>query len=55
MSGRTDFVATCPPRRCGIATFSHDLADSSGDFEIAALQAPRDTDLCPSEVRLGRP
>ena len=51
MAGRTVFVATYPPRRCGIATFTRDLADSSGNFEIAALHTSGDTDLYPSEVR----
>ena len=51
MAGSTVFVATYPPRRCGIATFTRDLADSTGDYEIAALHAPGDTDLYPSEVR----
>jgi glycosyltransferase involved in cell wall biosynthesis len=51
MAGRTVFVATYPPRRCGIATFTRDLADSTGNFEIAALHAPGDPDLYPLEVR----
>ena len=51
MFGRTVFVATYPPRRCGIATFTRDLADSTGDYEIAALHAPGGPDVYPSEVR----
>jgi glycosyltransferase involved in cell wall biosynthesis len=51
MPGRTVFVATYPPRRCGIATFTRDLADATGNYEIAALHAPGDTDIYPSEVR----
>jgi glycosyltransferase involved in cell wall biosynthesis len=51
MFGRTVFVATYPPRRCGIATFTRNLADSAGDHEIAALHAPGDPDVYPSEVR----
>ena len=51
MAGSTVFVATYPPRRCGIATFTRDLAGSTGDYEIAALHAPGDPDVYPSEVR----
>jgi len=51
MAGRTVFVATYPPRRCGIATFTRNLADSTGDHEIAALHAPGDPDVYPSEAR----
>jgi glycosyltransferase involved in cell wall biosynthesis len=51
MAGRTVYVATYPPRRCGIATFTRNLADSGGDHEIAALHAPGDPDVYPSEVR----
>lgn len=51
MAGRTVFVATYPPRRCGIATFTRNLADSTGDREIAVLHAPGDPDVYPIEVR----
>jgi hypothetical protein len=51
MAGRTVFVATYPPRRCGIATFTRNLADSTGDYEIAVLHASGDPDMYPSEVR----
>jgi glycosyltransferase involved in cell wall biosynthesis len=47
---RTAFVATFPPRHCGIATFTHHLAAVTDDREIAVLHPPEQPSSYPIEV-----
>jgi hypothetical protein len=48
--GRTAFVASYPPRRDGIATYTRDLAAATGDREIAVLLPPERGTPFPLEV-----
>ncbi len=47
---RTAFVATYPPRRCGIASFTHDLVAATGGGEVVVLDPPDHREPYPSEV-----
>ncbi len=48
---RTAFVSTYAPRRCGIATFTYDLATTVGEREIVALHPSDEPGPYPAEVR----
>lgn len=51
MTLRTAIVATYPPRHCGIAAFTHDLARAAHVSSIVALHPPEATVIYPVEVR----
>jgi glycosyltransferase involved in cell wall biosynthesis len=46
----TAFVSTYPPQRCGIATFTSDLAAAVGDKSIVAIQSLEKIGFYPTEV-----
>ncbi len=50
MTVRTAIVGTYPPRHCGIASFTHDLARATGSACIVALHPPGTPALYPLEV-----
>jgi len=47
---QTAFVSTYPPQRCGIATFTADLAATFNDRSIVALQPPEKIGFYPADV-----
>ncbi len=48
---RTAYVSTYAPHRCGIATFTYDLATTVGSREIVALHPAGEPGPYPAEVR----
>ena len=50
MTVRTAYASTYLPRRCGIATFTRDLATTAGPHEIVALERSDEVPRHPPEV-----